>query len=116
MKNIPSGQIQLGVWGRCKPTAGPKQSPGGGPGGKAPQKALKSLQSTLPEVVKKSTLVGHFFYVFHLKITENNHQNSEQKSKHFQTNVGQLHSFVKSKHIQTNVGQLHSFVKVIKFY
>ena len=35
-----------------------------------PPEALKSLQSTLFEVVKKSTLVGHFFYVLHLKITE----------------------------------------------
>ena len=36
MKNIPSGQIQLGVWGCCKTPAGPGQSPGGGLGGKAP--------------------------------------------------------------------------------
>ena len=36
MKNIPSGQIQLGVWGHCKPPVGPGQSPVGGPGGKAP--------------------------------------------------------------------------------
>ena len=64
-----------------------------------PPKALKSLQSTVPEVVKKSTLVGHFFYVLHLKVTE--------KALKFRT---------KSKHFQTNVGRLHSFIKVIKFY
>ena len=57
MKNIPSGQIQLGVIGSRGPVAKPRE-------------ALKSLQSTLPEVVKKSTLVGHFFYVLHLKVTE----------------------------------------------
>ena len=37
MKNITSGQIQLGVWGDAVSSpAGPGQSPGGGPGGKAP--------------------------------------------------------------------------------
>ena len=70
MKNIPSRQIQLGVWGCCKPPpVGPGQSPGGGPGAKPPE-ALKSPQSTLPEVVKKYTLVVHFCYVLHLKVTE----------------------------------------------
>ena len=29
-------QIQLGVWGRCEPPAGPGQRPGGGPGGEGP--------------------------------------------------------------------------------
>ena len=61
MKNIPSGQIQLGSGGTVSSPAGP--------GAKAPE-ALKSLHSTLPEVVKKSTLLGHFFYVLHLKVTE----------------------------------------------
>ena len=39
MKNIPSGQIQLGVWGSgdtVRPPAGPAQSLGGGPRGKDP--------------------------------------------------------------------------------
>ena len=36
MKNIPSGQIQLGgLGGAVRPPAGPGQSPGRGPGGKA---------------------------------------------------------------------------------
>ena len=69
MKNIISGQIQLAVWGAVRPPVGPGQSPGGGQKGK-PLEALKSLQSTLPEVVKKSTLIGHFFYVIHFKVTE----------------------------------------------
>ena len=38
--------------------------------GAKPPEALKSLQFTLPEVVKKSILVGHFFYVLDLKVTE----------------------------------------------
>ena len=58
--------------------------------GAKPPEALKNLESTLPEVVKKSTFVGHFFYVLHLKVTE--------KSLKFRT---------KSK---------HSFIKAIKFY
>ena len=58
----------MGVWGAVSPPAGPG-SLGGGPGAK-PLEALKSLQSTLPEVVKKSTFVGHFFYVLHVKVTE----------------------------------------------
>ena len=36
MKNISSGQIQLGIWGGdVSPPAGPGQSPGGGPEGNA---------------------------------------------------------------------------------
>ena len=67
--------------------------------GAKPPEALKSLQPTLAEVVKKSILIGHFFYVLHLKVTK--------ESLKFRT---------KSKHFQTNVGRLHSFIKVIKFY
>ena len=68
MKNIPSGQIQLGVRGCNKPLqwvqgrvlVGVQEA-------KTPE-ALKSLQSTLPEVVKNSILVGHFFFVLHPKV------------------------------------------------
>ena len=69
MKNSIRSNTVGGLGGTVSPPVGPGQSPGGGPGGKAPE-ALKSPQSTLPEVVKKSTLVGHFFYVLHLKVTE----------------------------------------------
>ena len=88
-----------GLGGAVSPPAGPGQSPGGVQGAN-PLEALKSLQSTLPEAVKKSTLVGHFF----LCIASQSHR---KKSLKFRT---------KSKHFQTNVGRLHSFIKVIKFY
>ena len=91
MKNIPSCQIKLGVWGHCKP---PQRVQGA-----KPPEGLKSLQSTLREVVKQSILIGYFFYVLHLKVTEKS-----------------LKSRTKSKHFQTNVGRLHSFIKLIKFH
>ena len=96
-KNIPSGQIQLGSGGAVSLLAGPDRALVGVQRAK-PLKALKTLQSTLPEVVKKSTLVGHFFCVLHLKVTE--------KSLKFRT---------KSNNFQTNVDRLHSFIKVINF-
>ena len=92
MKNSPSSQVQLGVWGRCKP-------PSPLPSGSKASEALKSLHSTLPEIVKTSTLLGHFFYVLQL--------NSQKKSLKLRT---------RSKHFQTIVIRLHSFIKVIKFY
>ena len=64
-----------------------------------PPEALKSLQSTLFEVVKKSTLLDTFSMSCISK--------SQKKSLKFIT---------KSKHFQINAGQLHSFIKVIKFY
>ena len=54
-----------GSGGAVSPPAGPGQSPSGGLGGKA-----VGSSEELPEVVKKSTLVGHFFYVLYLKVTE----------------------------------------------
>ena len=72
--------------------------------GAKPPKALKSLQSTLPEVVKKSSLVGHFFYVLHLKVTE--------KIIKIQN---KLQTFSNQCRLIPG-GRLHSFIKVIKFY
>ena len=67
--------------------------------GAKPPEALKSLQSTLPEVVKNPLSKGIFSIYCIL--------NSQKKSLKFRT---------KSKHFQTNVGRLHSFIKMIKFY
>ena len=61
-----------GGLGHCKPPSGSRAEPWWGSRGQI-SGALKSLQSTLPEVVEKSTFVGHFFYVLHLKVTEKNH-------------------------------------------
>ena len=98
MKTFHQVKYSWGYGGVVSPPAGPGQSPGGDPVGKAPE-ALKSLHSTLPEVVKKSNLAGNFFYVLHLKVTE--------KIIKFRA---------KSKHSQTNVGRLRSFTKVIEYY
>ena len=52
VKNIPSCRSNTaGGLGHCKPPSGSRVEPLGSPGGKAPE-ALKSLHSTLPEIVK----------------------------------------------------------------
>ena len=43
------------------------QSPGGGAGGESPE-AFQILYLTLPKTVKKTTFMGHFFCVLHLKV------------------------------------------------
>ena len=85
MKNISSGQIQLGVWGAVSPQRVQ---------GAKPLETLKSLHSTLPEVVKNPLSLGIFFYVLHLKVKEKLLK-FRTRSKNFQTNVGRLHSFIK---------------------
>ena len=55
------------LWGVVGPPAGPVQNPGWGAGGETSE-ALKILYFTLPKIVKKSTFMGHFFCVLHLKV------------------------------------------------
>ena len=56
-----------GLGGAVSPPAGPVQSSGGGARGEIPE-ALKILYFTLLKIVKKSTFMGHFFCVLHLKV------------------------------------------------
>ena len=47
---------QLGVWGCCKPPAGPGQNPGGGPGDEAP---ISSEDPALCNTKKRSKTYSH---------------------------------------------------------
>ena len=86
--------------GTVSPPVGQGQSPVGIQGAK-PQEARKSLHSTLPEVVKKSTLIEHFFHVLHLKVTEK---------------IIKIHNKVQTFPNQCTIGRLHSLTKLIKVY
>ena len=51
-------QLSAGVWGRCKPLAGPGQRPGGGPGGGAPGSSENAV--TAPQRGLKSHFLSRF--------------------------------------------------------
>ena len=98
MENIPSGQIQLGVWTLWAPQWVQDRALAGVQG-ESPQKLWRACNL---HYLKWSKI--HSRRAFFLCIASQNHR---KKLSKFRT---------KSKHFQTNVGRLHSFIKVIKFY